>query len=567
MKKYWGFDSFRPKQEEIIASALEGNDTLGILPTGGGKSVCFQVPAMMKKGICIVVTPLIALMKDQVESLNKRGIPALSVHSAMTFREIDITLDNAVYGEYKFLYVSPERLRTRVFQTRVQMMDVNYLVVDEAHCICQWGYDFRPDYLKIKEIRESLSGSEFGDKVPVIALTATATAEVADDIMLQLGFAKKNVIVSGFERPNLSYVVRKAENKLGQLVSICNSVRGTGIVYVATRKKAEEIAAMLQSQGVDASAYHAGMNSSVRAAIQQAWKEDKKRVIVSTNAFGMGIDKPDVRFVCHYDIPSSPEEYFQEAGRAGRDGKRSYAVLLWNSSDLSRLTKLNNTTYPKLETVREIYQKVFIYLDIPYEDGAGRSFRFKVEEFAKHFGINSAIAYYAIKYIEISGYWTLTEELQIPSRIKMLVDRDELYGYQLSSEDTDTFLKLIMRQYPGIFSGYVTIDEDNLSRVGHYSVLSVEAKLKKLSAMGILQYIPKTKSPVLNLNNERLYDENLRLPQQTYDFLKGRAQKRIDSMTDYARETDTCRSVYLLSYFGQPAKPCGCCDICKKRNN
>ena len=566
LKKYWGFDSFRPKQEEIIASALEGKDTLGILPTGGGKSVCFQVPAIMKKGICIVVTPLIALIKDQVESLNKRGIPALSVHSAMTYREIDVTLDNAVYGEYKFLYVSPERLRTRIFQTRVQMMDVNYLVVDEAHCICQWGYDFRPDYLKIKEIRELLHGSEFGDKVPVIALTATATAEVAEDIMCQLEFSVKNILVSGFERPNLSYVVRKAENKLGQLLSICNSVPGTGIVYVGTRKKAEEIASMLQSQGVDASAYHAGMNSAVRAAIQQEWKDGKKRIIVSTNAFGMGIDKPDVRFVCHYDIPSSPESYFQEAGRAGRDGKRAYAVLLWNSSDLSRLTRLNNTTYPELETVREIYQKVFYYLDIPYEEGAGKSFKFRVEDFARQYGINSTVAYYAIKYIETSGYWSLTEELQIPSRMKMLLNRDELYEVQLNSEDIDTFLKLLMRQYPGIFSGYVTINEDDLARVGHYSILSVEAKLKKLSAMQVLHYVPKTKSPILNLNNERLYDNNLKLPQQTYDFLKGRSQKRIDAMTEYAKETDTCRSQVLLSYFGQPSKPCGCCDICKKRN-
>lgn len=561
LKKYWGFDSFRPKQLEIIQQAAKGNDVLAILPTGGGKSLCFQVPSMMKEGICIVVSPLIALMKDQVENLKKRGIKALAVYSGMMFREIDITLDNAIYGDYKFLYVSPERLRTELFRVRASKMNVNYIVVDEAHCISQWGYDFRPDYLQIKEIRAIFPG------VPVIALTATATPSVSEDIMRQLGFKKDNLIVSGFERPNLSYSVRKAENKLGQLLKVCNGVPGSAIVYVGKRKNAEDVAGFLNANGIDAAAYHAGMNRDVRTSIQDEWKHGKKRIIVSTNAFGMGIDKPDVRFVCHYEMPSSPEAYFQEAGRAGRDGKKAYAVMIWNDTDIARLRQINKTAYPPLDYIKEVYQKVFQFLKIPYEEGAGVSMKFDLEKFAREFHLHSATAYYAVKYIEMAGKWTLIEELDVPSKVNVLVGRDELYGIQLGSVETDTFLKVLMRMYTGLFSGYISIDEEKIAKFGHYSPLAVAEKLRKLSNKGIIKYIPKFRSPLLNFNEERIYEKNLRLPQKDYDDRVGRALERSETMIKYVTENDICRSQMLLAYFGQKeSKPCGICDVCLSGN-
>lgn len=562
LKKYWGYEGFRPKQEEIISEALAGRDVLALMPTGGGKSVCFQVPAMMKEGICIVVSPLIALMKDQVENLRKRGIPALLVCAGMSYREIDATLDNAVYGDYKFLYVSPERLRTDLFLARAAKMNINYLVVDEAHCISQWGYDFRPEYLMINEVRDKIAGTAFPDKVPVIALTATATQEVAEDIMVRLGFAKPNLLVSGFERPNLSYSARKCENKLGQLLKVCQGVQGSGIVYVAKRRTAEEVTAFLTSQGIDAATYHAGMNGKVRAAVQDAWKKGEKRIIVSTNAFGMGIDKGDVRFVCHYDMPQSPEAYFQEAGRAGRDGNKSYALLIWNSTDLKRLSQILQTNYPPLDYIKDIYQKVHSFLKIPYETGKDKGYKFDLAAFAKQYKLQAAKAYYAIKYIEMSGYWTLTEELDIPSKLSITVSRDELYSIQLGSAEVDTFLKVLMRMYEGLFSGFVTIDEERIAAVGKYSVLAVEKKLKWLAARNVLRYVPKVKSPVLYLATERLYPENLRLDNKEYDDRVARSARRHDAMAAYAQNTDRCRSQMLLEYFGQTGKPCGVCDWC-----
>ena len=565
LKKYWGYDSFRPKQEEIVSQALEGKDLLALMPTGGGKSVCFQLPAMMKEGICIVVSPLIALMKDQVENLRSRGIPALLVCAGMSYREIDATLDNAVYGDYKFLYVSPERLRTELFRVRAAKMNINYLVVDEAHCISQWGHDFRPEYMQIADIRDKISGSAFEGRPPVIALTATATKEVAEDIMTSLAFKEPNLIVSGFERPNLSYSARQCEDKLGQLLKVCNGVKGSGVVYVARRKTAEEVTAFLTSQGVDAAAYHAGMNGKVRAAVQDAWKKGEKRIIVSTNAFGMGIDKGDVRFVCHYDMPQSPEAYFQEAGRAGRDGMKAYALLIWNSTDLKRFSQLLQTSYPPLDYIRDIYQKVHMFLQVPYETGRDKGFKFDIAAFAKQYKQQVSKAYYAIKYIEMSGYWTLTEELEIPSKISMLVSREELYGIQLGSAETDAFVQVLMRMYEGLYGGYVTIDEERIAAAGRYSVLAVEKKLKWLSARGIIRYVPKVKSPVLYLATERLYPKNLRLDKSEYDQRVERYRRRLDAMTAYAQSTDRCRSQMLLEYFGQKSNPCGVCDWCLAR--
>ncbi len=568
LKKYWGYEKFRPRQEEIITGALEGRDLLALLPTGGGKSICFQVPAMMKEGICIVVSPLIALMKDQVENLRAKGIAALLVCAGMSRREIDIALDNAVYGQYKFLYVSPERLRSEMFLARAAKMNVNYLVVDEAHCISQWGYDFRPEYLRIAEVRGKISGTAFGGHPPVLALTATATVAVADDIMEKLAFREKNLIVSGFERPNLSYCARECENKLGQVLKVCRGVQGSGIVYVSRRKTAEEVAAFLQSQGVDAASYHAGMNGKVRAAVQDAWKQGQKRVIVSTNAFGMGIDKGDVRFVCHYDMPQSPEAYFQEAGRAGRDGKLSYALLIWNSSDVRRLQQILETTYPPLDYIKDIYQKVHKFLEVPYEQGKDSGFKFDLAAFVKQYRLQSAQAYYAIKYIEMSGYWTLTEELDIPSRLSILVSRDALYGIQLDSAETDAFLKVLMRMYEGLYNGYVSIDEERIAQVGRYSLLAVEKKLKWLSSRGILRYIPKVTSPMLYLGCERLYPENLRLDRREYDERVARYKSRLDAMIGYAKNTRRCRSQILLEYFGQSdSAPCGVCDWCRSQKN
>lgn len=561
LKKYWGYESFRPGQEEIVSSALEGRDTLAILPTGGGKSICFQVPAMMKDGICIVVSPLIALMKDQVQNLDRRGIPALAVYSGMTLHEIDVALDNAIYGDYKFLYLSPERLRTRLFRTRLERMNVSYLVVDEAHCISQWGYDFRPDYLQIAEIRTLLPKD-----VPVIALTATATPVVAQDIMEKLSFRESNLIQGNFERPNLSYVVRKAEDKMGQLLKICSGVNGNGIVYVSKRKNAEDLSAFLSAHDISAEGYHAGLERGERSAIQDRWKSGETRIIVSTNAFGMGIDKPDVRFVCHFDMPDSLEGYFQEAGRAGRDGLRAYAVLLWNGSDILSLKQKIRTSFPPLEYIRDVYQKVFTFLGFAYEEGAGACVKFNLEDFAKHFRLNAASAYYAIRYIEMAGYWTLTETLRIPARIQFTVSRDELYREQLGSPEMDSFVKVLLRLYTGIFTEYAAIDIGKIAKVGGYPEESVLSKLVSLSRKQLIKYIPAINSPMLSLNNERLVDKNLRLPKAEYEDRLRRHTGRVDSIIDYVQLDKGCRSEYLLHYFGQQkTSRCGTCDLCLEK--
>ena len=546
LKRYWGYEAFRPKQQEIITSALEGRDVLAILPTGGGKSVCFQVPSLMREGIAIVISPLIALMKDQVQNLARRGIKALAVYSGMTAREIDIALDNAIYGDYKFLYVSPERLNTPVFQARVQKMNINFLVVDEAHCISQWGYDFRPDYLRIAELRDRI-----GRDVPVLAMTATATPAVAADIQEKLGFKQPNLIRASFARPNLQYVFRKVENKLGMLLKISAKVEGSGIIYVGRRKTAEEIASFLRSQQISAEAYHAGMEREHRSAIQDCWKSGETRIIVSTNAFGMGIDKADVRFVCHYDVPESIEAYFQEAGRAGRDGNPAWAVLLWNESDVARLRQIVRVSLPPLDYIRDIYSKVFNYLQIAYEDGAGQTRKFNVEDFARHFGLHAATAWYAVKYIETAGYWTLTEELEVPSRISFLLPRDELYRIQLQDRDGDTFLKVLMRMYTGVFSGYVPIDEARIARMGHYAVDVVTEKLKALASRGILAYVPHFRSPLIHFTYERLVPENLRLPQADYDAQKERHAARTEAMISLLYEDESRRVETLLAYFGE----------------
>ena len=549
-------------QEDIINSALAGKDTLALMPTGGGKSICFQVPAMARDGVCLVVSPLIALMKDQVQNLNNKGIKALAVYSGMTYSQIDATLDNAIYGDYKFLYVSPERLHTHMFRERVRKMDISFLVVDEAHCISQWGYDFRPAYLEIKGIQELI-----GD-IPVIALTATATKSVAEDIMDKLSFRERNVISSGFERENLSYVVRNVEDKFGNILKVCNGVPGTGIVYVRERKRCEEISSFLRQNGIKSDFYHAGLSKELRSAKQDAWINDDIRVIVATNAFGMGIDKPDVRFVVHYDLPDSLEAYFQEAGRAGRDGKRSYATMLWNSSDISRLRQIHTVSFPDIQYMKDVYQKVFIYLNIPYEEGKDCVSKFNLVEFSKRFSLNSVSAYYAIKYLEQEGYWELTDELDNPSRIMFVVGRDELYKVQIDNPELDKFIKSVLRIYTALFSRLTPIDEEYIARVTMDSVMGVKEKLKQLSQLKIIKYIPKVRTPLIIMNTERLVESNLYISQKRYEERKGMFQKRIESIISFVKNDDVCRSRQLIEYFGQEAtKDCGVCDVCIKQRN
>ena len=557
LRKYWGYDSFRLRQEDVVRVAMEGRDVLAILPTGGGKSICFQVPVLAGDGIAIVVTPLIALMKDQVQNLNARGIKALCINAGMNRHEVELTLNNAAYGDFRFLYVSPERIGTRMFRSYVQQMNVSHIVVDEAHCISQWGYDFRPDYLSIGSLREIVDA-------PVIALTATATPQVADDIMDRLGFKEKCLIKSGFERPELSYIVRRCEDKSGQLLSICSNVPGTGIVYVRSRNKAEEIASFLKANGFDASFYHAGLGQDSRTDRQQRWKSGEIRIMVCTNAFGMGIDKPDVRFVVHYDVPDGPEAYFQEAGRGGRDGKRAFAVLLWNQSDVKRLRQIETVSFPSLEYIEDIYHKVHIFFDIPYDSGEGRQLKFNLEEFCRHYKLQRQTAYYALKYIERTGHWTLSEDVDISTKVQIRIERGELYDLELPEFSMSRLLELLMRKYTGIFSYPVPIDEDYVSGQIGVTVPQLRQLLYRLSLEHVIRYVPCDHATVLYLHHERLRPKNVNLDPERYELLKDSAHKRMQKMLDYINEDDVCRSAYLLEYFGQTeSAACGTCDVCR----
>jgi ATP-dependent DNA helicase RecQ len=559
LEKYWGFREFLPLQDDIIKSIAAGNDTLGLMPTGGGKSVTFQVPALAREGICLVITPLIALMKDQVEKLNQRGIRSIAVHSGLSRDEIDVALDNAIYGNYKFLYLSPERLGTEIFKVRIEKMNINLIAVDEAHCISQWGYDFRPSYLKIVDLRKYLPG------VPVLALTATATPEVVEDIQEKLKFNPKNLLRTTFERKNLIYTVREAEDKQKYILRLVRQISGSGIIYVRSRKKTRDLALYLQKNNISCDYYHAGLTHPVRSRKQQEWMNGKIRIIIATNAFGMGIDKANVRFVIHPDLPDSLEEYFQEAGRAGRDNKPAHAILLYNNGDKLNSEKRVAINFPEPDVIRQIYRALGNYFQIPLGGGKDQVFDFSIADFASKYRQSILTIFSSLKILQLEGYLELTEEIFNPSRIKFLTARDELYRFQIANIDFDAFIKLVLRTYTGVFSDYVTIYEDSLAAKAKVKTEIIVEYLKRLNSMGIIRYLPQKKTPVIIFTEERLDVKNLRISKENYKDRKDRYIKRMNGVVRYATENIRCRSVSLLEYFGEKdAKPCGHCDVCMR---
>ncbi|PCH69184.1 MAG: recombinase RecQ [Bacteroidetes bacterium] len=561
LTKYWGYSSFRALQEDIINSVLDGKDTLALLPTGGGKSICFQVPTLAKEGVCLVISPLIALMKDQVENLKKRGISAAAVVSGMHSREIDIAFENCVYGKTKFLYLSPERLTTDIARERIAKMNVNLIAVDEAHCISQWGYDFRPLYLKIAEIRE------LHPQVPIMALTATATPEVVEDIQEKLNFKEKNVLQKSFERKNLAYVVIQEDDKLGKLLRICSKVQGTGIVYVRNRKKTQEIAEFLRKNKVSADFYHAGLTPEIRSKKQDDWIRNRTRVIVSTNAFGMGIDKPNVRFVVHLDLPDSLEAYFQEAGRGGRDEKKAYAVLLTDKADQLDLKKQVEESFPNLRTIKNVYQSIANYYQLAVGSAKGQSFDFDISDFCNRYSLKPLTIYNSLKFIEREGYLTVTEQLYNPSKIHFLVNKEELYKFQVANKNYDNFIKLILRSYSGIFDNYAKINESELAKRAETNRDNVISILQKLDAQKILSYLPTSNLPQINFIEERVDADYLRISKENYDERKKAAFLRLEAVLHYASSIRKCRSQMLLAYFDEEnTYRCGVCDVCLERN-
>lgn len=560
LKEYWGYDDFRGIQREIIESIGSGKDTMGLMPTGGGKSITFQVPAMAMKGVCIVITPLIALMKDQVANLRRLGIPAAFVNSSMGHEEMLATLENCVYGGTKLLYVSPERLSSELFQTKLKHMEVSFITVDEAHCISQWGYDFRPSYLEIVNIRK------LKPNAPVLALTATATPEVVDDIQERLGFSEKNVFKMSFERKNLAYIVRHATDKEEQLLHILNSVSGSAIVYVRSRKRTSELAKLLMSSGISALAYNAGLDSEVRNNRQEEWTASKVRVMVATNAFGMGIDKPDVRLVIHMDCPSSLEAYFQEAGRAGRDGKKSYAILLYNDADSSKLMKRVADTFPPKEYIMNVYEHLAYFYQMAVGCGEGTTREFNMEKFCvafKHFPVQVESA---LHILTRAGYITYDEENDNRARLRFILERDELDRLNHLSEAENTIITTLLRCYGGLFVSFQYINEGFMAQQAGMDMVKVYSILKGLNDKHILHFIPQKKTPYITYARDREDGENIVLPPAVYDDRKSDMEKRIKKMIEYATDDNTCRSKMLLSYFGENRSDnCGQCDVCIER--
>lgn len=561
LKHYWGYDNFRGIQEDIISSIGSGRDTLGLMPTGGGKSITFQVPALANPGLCLVITPLIALMKDQVQNLRKHGIKAQAVYSGMTREEIVIALENCIFGDYKFLYISPERLGTEIFQNKLRSMKVSMITVDESHCISQWGYDFRPAYLKIADVRKLLPD------VPVLALTATATPEVVKDIQVRLAFREENVFRMSFERKNLAYIVRRTEDKSGELLHILNQVQGSAIVYTRNRKRTKEISLFLNQHDISATFYHAGLDNKTKDLRQKGWQAGTYRVMVATNAFGMGIDKPDVRLVIHIDFPDSPEAYFQEAGRAGRDGQKAYAVLLYAQSDKTILKKRISDTFPEKDYIRQVYEHINYYYQMAMGDGRGCTFAFNIDEFCQHFKHFPVRVDSALKILTRAGYLEYTDEQDNASRLIFTLRRDELYRMEEHNQDTEKLLRIILRSYTGLFSDYAYINEETLAQRSGLSRQQVYDTLILLTKRHILHYIPGKKTPYIIYTRERQDTNRIVLNKEVYEDRKRSYEKRIQAMLEYAESNDQCRSRMLLHYFGENNEHnCGQCDVCLEKH-
>lgn len=559
LKQYWGYSSFRGIQEQIIESIGSGRDTLGLMPTGGGKSITFQVPALAMDGVCLVITPLIALMKDQVRILRDHGIKAAAIHTGMKREEIIAVMENCIFGGCKFLYVSPERLSSELFRTKLRHLKVCMLTVDESHCISQWGYDFRPSYLNIADIRKELPG------VPVLALTATATPRVTEDIQDKLGFAERNLIKMSFYRENLSYVVRRTENKQQELKHILDRVPGSSIVYVRNRIETKEIADFLNSQGISATFYHAGLEPTLKDERQKAWTQDIYRVVVATNAFGMGIDKPDVRTVIHMDIPSSIEAYFQEAGRAGRDGMRSYAVLLHSPGDKRAVSKRISDSFPKEDYIRNVYEKLGYYHEMAVGDGRGCTYPFSLGEFCQHFSLPVIPTDSALRILTRMGYIEYIDEMEYSARLLFTAGRDELY---LLHQDkvTEDVMNIILRIYSGIFTDYAYIDEQLVCKRAGIDRNKLYITLTNLQSQGVVRYVPERKTPVISWSRERVETDKVRLDPEVYRLRLEEFKERIGAMMEYVTRNTGCRSAILLKYFGEIQKePCMNCDLCQDK--
>lgn len=560
--KYWGYSSFRPKQEDIINSILDGDDTLALLPTGGGKSICFQVPALMLEGVCIVITPLIALMKDQVDNLKNKGIKAVAIYSGMHFNEIDAAYNSCIYGGCKFLYLSPERLESEVFIENLRKIKVNLLAVDEAHCISQWGYDFRPPYLKVAEIRKYIP------TVPVLALTATATPDVVKDIQLKLEFKKENLFQVSFNRKNLTYSVNYEEDKLKRLLKLFNKVSGSGIVYVRNRRKCKEISDFLNQNQFKADFYHAGLDHQARSRKQKVWTKGKKSIIVATNAFGMGIDKADVRIVVHMDLPDNLESYFQEAGRAGRDGKSANSVILFENADVANLKKNLSLSYPKIDMIKDIYQSLGNYYQLAIGSGKDTAFDFDLVDFCKKFKYQPLIVFNSLKFLEKESYIQLNDGIRNPSKIRFSINRENLYKFQVENPFYDLFIKILLRSYSGVFQDFIVINESELAKRTSLDIKTIESHLQRLEKYEILNYIPQTEKPQLIFLKERLDLKSVIISKENYLNRKKSSTRRLNKVINYVVIDNKCRNQVLLNYFGEKENErCGNCDVCIKRNS
>lgn len=561
LQKYWGHASFRPQQAEIIHSVIEGKDTLALLPTGGGKSVCYQVPGLLMDGLCIVVSPLVALMHDQVNQLEKKGIRAVAITSAMTFREIETIFNNAIYKTYKFLYISPERIQTKLFLRKLPALPVNLIAVDESHCISQWGYDFRPSYLQIKKLRE------IKPNTPILAVTATATEKTAADIIAQLEFKPDHAVFrTSFARPNLHYLIRKEENKFETLLNTCKKIQGSGIVYVRNRRKTREIAQFLAANKITADFYHAGLDAAERARKQSDWINNRRRIIVSTNAFGMGIDKPDVRFVVHMDLPDSLEAWFQEAGRGGRDGKTSYALTLHNDADILALEDQLGQSFPTLEQVRQVYAAICNFYQIATGAGEGLSLLFNIDEVSARYKLAPSVIYNAVRFLEKENYLAYTDVSYQQARLHIVVNKEQLYNFQVQNPALDHFIKVLLRSYAGMFDGYTGINEFKIARAAKMDLADVNKALEKLHRLQLVDYIPQSGLPHILFTQARVDAKFLTLSKEHYANLKKQARHRIESVIDFVRDTGTCRGRKILQYFNENTfEDCGTCDVCLKK--